>query len=236
MFGMSSEIRAQPALSSQPVVAFAGPLGCGKTEVAVAYALLSLSCGRPTCIIDLDVVTPYFRVGDYREQLGAQGLRVVAPRGSLASFELPALPPEIAGAIDQEGLHVVLDVGGDPVGSQLLGAYECQLSDRGYDLWMVVNPFRPSAATPDLLVGQARAIERSCSLRLTGLVANPHLGPLTKEDQVRTGWEIAREAAQRLALPVVFLALEGPLVQSPPSSAVAVLPLERVVRLPWESA
>jgi hypothetical protein len=232
---MGVDRSAGPPLSTRAVVAFTGPYGCGKTEVAIAYALAAIAQGRASCIVDLDIVTPYFRVGDHREQLGARGLHVVAPHGALASFELPALPPEIAGAIGDDDLHVVLDVGGDPVGSQLLGVYAPQIASRGYDLWMVANAFRPSSATPALLVEQARAIEGSCPLRLTGLVANPHLGTLTDETHLATGWQVAQEAAKLLALPVVFLALEERLAGVAPSSEVPVLSFSRVLRLPWES-
>jgi hypothetical protein len=232
---MRGDRSADRPLSFRDVVGFTGPFGCGKTEVAIAYALAALAQGRASCIVDLDIVTPYFRVGDHREQLGERGLRVVAPRGPLASFELPALPPEIAGAIGDDDLHVVLDVGGDPVGSQLLGVYAPQIASRGYDLWMVANAFRPSSATPALLAEQARAIEDSCPLRLTGIVANPHLGTLTDRTHLEAGWQVAQEAAKQLALPVVFLALEERLVGVAPASEVPVLPFSRMLRLPWES-
>jgi hypothetical protein len=222
-------------LSSQPVVAFTGPFGCGKTEVAIAYALASLAQGRPTCIVDLDIVTPYFRIGDYRETLDAQGVRVVAPHGALASFEAPALSPEISGAIGSDDLHVVLDVGGDPMGAHLLGVYAEQITRRGHDLWMVVNPFRPSSGTPGLLAQQARAIEAACAMTLTGLVANPHLGGLTTSTHLQSGWETTAETARELGLPIVFCAVEESLYGGSPVLDVPVLPLRRALRLPWEA-
>jgi len=110
-------------LSSQPILGFLGPLGTGKTEIAISYSLASLAAGRPTCLIDFDVVTPYFRVGNYRDQLASRGLHVIAAPGSLAGFETPALSPEIAGALHDPDLHVVLDISGDPEGARLLGTY-----------------------------------------------------------------------------------------------------------------
>jgi hypothetical protein len=231
---MNCEAPTGPRLSSQPIVAFTGPFGSGKTEVAIGYALAALASGRAPCIIDLDIVTPYFRVGDYQQELTARGLRVVAPPGPLASFELPALPPEIAGALGQEDLHVVLDVGGDPIGAQLLRTYTPQISARGCDLWMVVNPFRPSSATPALLSEQARAIEASCSLPLTALVGNPHLGGLTQLDHINAGWEVIRQTAERLQLPVIFLAVAERFAQCGVASEASILPLRLLLRLPWE--
>ncbi len=222
-------------LSSRPIVAFIGPLGTGKTEIAINYSLASLAAGRATCLADLDVVTPYFRVGDYREQLAAKGLRVLAPPGRLARFETPALSPELAGALGQDDLHLVLDVGGDPEGARLLGAYAPQLSARGYDLWMVINPFRPdvSARGP---AEQRRLTERASGLQITGLAANPHLGPMTEPSHLERGWRALREAAQQLRLPIVFLAVAEHLAGRLPPVEVPVLPLHLCVRLPWESS
>jgi len=162
--------------STQPTVVFTGAFGSGKTEVAIAYALAVRAAGRSVGIVDLDTVTPYFRVGDCREELQRAGLRVVAPEGGLASFETPALPAEIAGALADRSLHLVLDAGGDPEGARLLAVYAEQIEERGCDLWMVTNPFRPSTSAPSAVADQARAIEALATLRLTGLVANPNLG------------------------------------------------------------
>jgi hypothetical protein len=233
---VNPEAAVDSLFSPRPIVAFTGPFGSGKTEVAIGYALASLARGRPTCIIDLDVVTAYFRVGDYRQELQARGLQVIAPPGPYASFELPALPPEIAGAMKQEGLHVVLDVGGDPAGSQLLRAYAAEISARTCDIWLVANPFRPSCATPAALVEQARAIEESSTLPLTGLVANPNLGRLTTAEHLRSGWETVCRTADELALPLVFFAVADSLADRRPASSVPALPLSQMLRLPWEPA
>lgn len=225
---MTSTFRTFP----EPIVIFTGPFGSGKTEVAVNYARTALREGRRVCLVDLDVVTPYFRVGDYRDQLRREGIPVIAPAGALASFELPALPPEIGGAIGAEGVHVVLDVGGDPVGAQLLRVYAHQIAARSYNMWMVANPYRPAAA-PEALVAGAKEIEARCELRLTGLVANPNLRDLTQPTLVHRGLEIVREAAARLGLAVI-LALERRLLAQQQALDIPVLPLVLMVRPPWE--
>ena len=222
-------------LSPHPVVAFTGPFGTGKTEVAVSYALAALTQGRATSIVDLDVVTPYHRVGDYRSQLADKGLHVIAAAGALASFELPSLSPEIAAALRSEDNHVVLDGGGDPVGALLLRVYASEIAARAYDMWLVANPFRPSASSPQAVAEQARAIETASRLRLTGVVANPHLGPLTEPAHIRAGLEEVRRSADRIGLPVVFLAVEASLLDHVRSLAVPVLPVRRLLRQPWEA-
>jgi len=221
--------------SPQPVVVFTGAFGSGKTEVAVNYARSARLAGLPTCIVDLDVVTPYFRVGNLRAELQQAGLQVVAPEGSLASFELPSLPPEIAGALAEPSLHVVVDVGGDPVGARLLRVYRERISARSHELWLVVNPFRPSAATPEAVAEQARVIEAEAGLHITGIVANPNLGMATRPSDVRRGLETIQRAAEQLAVPVVLLAIARHVAEPEPLPSLPFLRLELVLRLPWES-
>ncbi len=224
-----------PPLSPHPIVAFTGPFGSGKTEVAIAYALAAREEGRAAAIVDLDVVTPYFRVGDLRSRLAEKGLEVIAPAGALASFELPAVPREAAGALRREKAHVILDVGGDPEGARLLGVYAAEIADRTYDMWLVVNPFRPGAQLPEAIAGQAQAIESVSRLRFTGLVANPHLGHLTQVSDIEAGLDQVRRGADRLELPVVFLAVQAALLAGLPGLGLPVLPLHPMLRCPWDA-
>jgi hypothetical protein len=220
-------------ISEHPIVAFTGCFGSGKTEVAVAYALAAHGQGRATAIVDLDIVTPYFRVGDLRSRLAEEGLEVIAPAGALASFELPAVPREAAGALRRENAHVVLDVGGDPAGARLLGVYAAEIAARSYDMWLVVNPFRPGAELPQNIAEQAHEIEAASQLRFTGLVANPHLGPLTQPADIEAGLDQVRRGADGLGLPVAFLAVEAAMVDRVPRLGPPILTLRPMLRCPW---
>jgi hypothetical protein len=220
-------------LSPAGIVAFVGPFGTGKTEVAISYSLASLRAGRATSLVDLDVVTPYFRAGDYRQQLEEEGLRVIAAEGPLASFENPALSPAIAGALSNERAQVVLDVGGDPVGARLLRAYNPQITARQHELWLVVNPYRPGSSL-DAIQTHRRAVEEATQFQISALVANPHLGPLTGPSHIHHGLKLVQQASAATRLPIAFLALDEQLLAALPDLPVAALPLRRFLRLPWE--
>ncbi|MBN1460518.1 MAG: hypothetical protein JXA57_13375 [Armatimonadetes bacterium] len=234
MTGDTQRRAGSEVVSQNEIVAFVGPLGAGKTEIAINYAVASASSGRSTCLIDLDIVTPYFRVGDYRAELSKSGLRVVAPPGSLANFETPALSPEIAGALAESGLHSVLDVGGDAHGARLLGTYAPHILRRSHDIWIVVNPFRQGSSLADL-VDQRASVERTVGLSFTGIVANPHCGVATEPSHLKSGWEAIQEWALSLDLPIVCFSVMEHLVDETPEVDVPKLLLSPHVRLPWET-
>lgn len=221
-------------LSPLGVLGFVGPFGTGKTEIAINYSLASVAAGRDTALADLDVVTSYFRVGDYRGELEAKGVRVIAAPGALASFENPSLPPEITGALSDRGAHVVLDVGGDPSGARLLGAYAPHISAQPYDLWLVVNPFRPSSSSAEALRAQRELMEKGAGLHVSSVVANPHLGRDTEPAHIESGFRAVTRIADELGLPIAFLAMAEHLLERAPAVSAPVLVLRFVVRLPWE--
>jgi len=226
---------SEGVLSSRPTVIFTGAYGSGKTEVAINYARAARAQGRRVTLVDCDIVTPYFRVGDHRQELMREGLRVIAPPGELASFELPAVSPEFTGALSERETHVVLDVGGDPAGARFLAGYAEDIAARGYAMWLVVNPFRPATCEPEAVVAQARELAEQSRLQFTGVVANPNLGPATEAPEVHRGLVEVGEAASALGLPIILLAVEAGLASSLGKISAPVLPLDLTVKLPWET-
>jgi hypothetical protein len=219
--------------SGRHAVIFTGAFGSGKTEVAISYARALAAEGRAVSLLDCDIVTPYFRVGNYRDLLMAEGIRVVAAPGALAAFEVPAVSPELRGTLDDPTGQAVLDAGGDPVGAHFLAGYAEPLRAHGYDMWMVVNPHRPATAQPEAMVALAREIEARSGLAFTGLVANPNLGLLTQPDDLRRGLGLVAQAAAELGLPLVALAVGEHLTDAAASLGTPVLPLRLLLHLPW---
>ena len=220
-------------LSGRHTVVLTGALGSGKTEVAISYARAALAQGRHVTLVDCDIVTPYFRVGDHRETLAAEGLHIIAAPGDLASFELPAVSPELTGALTDPDAHLVLDVGGDPAGARFLAGYAEAIAARGFDMWLVVNPFRPAAAQPEAVVAQAGEIERQSGLRFTGLIANPNLDQATQVSDIQRGLTEIEKAAALLDLPVVLLAVASRLAATLSPSTLPRLVMRLTLRLPW---
>ncbi len=218
------------------VTAFCGRYGSGKTEVALNYASRLAAAGAPVTLIDLDLVTPYFRCRDVRDLLAARGVALVAPATFGRYSEPVGLTAEILGAIQNPTRQVVLDVGGDEVGTRALARYSEYLAAAGCRLDLVVNPFRPATATVQGIAEAVAQIEHAARLPVGGLVSNPNLVHETTARHVVEGHATVARAADALRLPVVFLCIEVSLCRQGalPVEDVEILPLTRHLALPWQ--
>lgn len=220
------------------VTVFYGLYGSGKTEISINYALRLREQGMDVTIVDLDAVTPYFRVRDVRDHLVSQGIVVVAPKESVRHADLPVLPEGVRTALGREEGAVVIDVGGDPTGARVLGGLSDALSKeaKGY---FVVNSRRPFTRTVEDAAKAVEKISASAGLTATGLVANTHLTDETTVEDVVYGVAFARELGRRIGLPVVFCAAPKELETHKDEIAartqgLPVLWLTRFLKKPWE--
>lgn len=115
-----SALRAPFALA--PVTVVAGHYGVGKTNFALNVALDAAHAGAEVCVVDLDVVNPYFRSTEYRALLEGAGVRVVAPVFAEAgsSLDVPSLTGAVVPAIEW-----VFEASGVAGTRELAGACEC---------------------------------------------------------------------------------------------------------------
>jgi hypothetical protein len=216
-------------LASAPTLILTGAYGSGKTEVAMALAADFATAG-PTTLVDLDFVTPYFRVLDHRAALEALGVSVIVPEARVAQIDAPSLPPAAGDAIRRPRGRTIVDLGGDPIGAVVLGQFAPGLA--AYDLWAVVNFARPTTATPADARAWLEATVAATRLRLTGLVSNTHLGPETIAADVLAGLAAARALGKDLGVPVVLCGVPaGVRVDGAGTPTLTITPR---LRRPWE--
>jgi hypothetical protein len=231
-----------PEVNGAGLIIFAGRFGSGKTEIALNYAarLAEARAGRggPPILVDLDIVTPYFRTREMVVAMRSRGVEVIAPPELTRSVDVPAITPQILGAIEQTARPVVVDVGGDPQGAKALGQYRSAVQRRGYTLYFVVNPFRPYTATPEAIRDSVREIESTSHLKASSLVSNPNLMKETTSELVREGHAVVEAAARLLGLPVGFIVIWdnvlGNLTAADLPVGLPVMSLSRYFSLPWE--
>ena len=184
-----------------------GAFGSGKTEIALSLSLEALRRrGGEVVLVDLDLVTPFFRARDAVRALEEAGVKVLYPRGFPAGVDLPILPPGVSEAV-AFAEFAVLDVGGGRMGSRVLGGLASAVSARGGRVLAVVNPYRPMSASPAAIVQGVEQLSADLRLPVDGLFANPNLGRSTGRDEVMRGLEPVRAGADQLGLPISALGI-----------------------------
>ena len=222
-------------LPKERIVLVVGNYGSGKTEVSVNLAI-HLSRSHRVAIADLDVVNPYFRCREARDEMEGHGIRVINPTGDYHSADLPIILPEIRGAVQAGEGYLIFDVGGDDVGARVLSSLADIFSGRDYTMLQVLNARRPFTETVEGCLRIRSEIEAASRLRITGLVSNTHLMEATSPTVIREGLDLAEGVGRAAGLPVAFLtadeSLEGDLDES--GIEYPVLWIRRRMVPPWK--
>ena len=184
-----------------------GNYGSGKTELAMELALTSPN-PQKTLVIDLDMVNTYFRLSDRKELFAEAGIRLITPNFASSHVEMLTVPAEIAAAFAMDWERVIIDLGGD-AGAAALGQYKPKLLQAQGDgadirLYNVINTNRPMAGTPAKLIRLMGDMERKARWSCTGLINNTNMSYETTPEDLESGYEIIRKAAEETGLPVVY--------------------------------
>ncbi len=187
-----------------------GHYGSGKTNAAVNLALMAKRNFPESSvrIADIDIVNPYFRTADSRALLEEAGVEVLIPEFANTNVDIPSLPPKLYSLFDENADgYTVIDVGGDD-GAVALGMYSDRIRECGYDMFCVVNMYRPLISDPRDAAGGIREIEESSRLSCTGIINNSNLGVETTEDDIISSIEYGEKCAAEAGVPLVYQTYE----------------------------
>ena len=198
-------------LKLEGVAVLVGAYGSGKTEVAVNLALAFNSAGRRVRLADLDLVNPYFRSREVREDLVAAGIDVVLPPERYLNADLPILSPAVAGMIRGPADISIVDVGGDAVGARVLAALAGAFENTPATLIQVVNPYRPFTRTPEGCRRVQREIETAAGLRIGAIIGNANMLQETTPEHIFEGYDFVKQLGAALELPLLCVTADASL-------------------------
>ena len=182
---------------------FAGHYGSGKTNIALNYARWLKHQNLPVTIADLDIVNPYFRTKDSEAALAEEGIRLIVSEFANSNLDVPAMPKEIYGLVNDPAVYGVLDIGGDDRGALALGRYTPAIrQENDYEMLFVVNRSRPMTRTVADTIDVMHEIEEACERPFTAIVNNTNLGLQTSAEDVLASMRYAQELSQAIGLPV----------------------------------
>lgn len=220
----------------RPVTIVVGHYGAGKTNFAVNLAIDLAEKGEDVTLVDLDIVNPYFRASEQRALLEDHGVRLVAPIFAEAgtSLDVPSLSGQVASVLRDagSGMRVIVDAGGDDVGSTALGRFARYIANGDYAMLYVANCFRNLVQDPHDALENLREIEFACHLEATGIVSNAHLKAETTVDTVEKGDAYAGKLAWLSGLPVLVACAPHGLADL--SCSVEIYRINIYIRTLWE--
>ena len=192
------------------VTIFVGHYGSGKTNIAVAYAKYLHSLGKKVTIADMDIVNPYFRTKDSKGELASLGIELISSEFANSNVDLPALPSELYGVMENRSRYAVLDIGGDDRGAYALGRFVPYIKEENdYEVLFVANKCRPLTKTPEEALEVMREIEAACGMNITAIVNNSNLGEMTDKETVLSSKDYIEKLSEMSGLPVKFTAVKS---------------------------
>ena len=184
-----------------------GNYGSGKSELALNFAIQAAARGERTELLDLDMVNTYFRLTERGKLVEQKEIRLVSPNFACSGIETLSLPADVSSAFVLDWDTVIIDVGGDDVGSTALGRYHedfMDLEEGALEVLNVVNIRRPLAGTVEKIIKLQNAMQIHSRLKITGMINNTNLATATTVDELRDGYEMIKEVSERTGIPVAY--------------------------------
>ncbi len=221
---------------NQALYIIIGAYGSGKSEYSIHLAQELKRSGKDVVLVDMDVVNPYFRTRDVRDEFAKIGIELVAPEGAFSHADLPMISPRIMGMIQNQEKTVILDVGGDPAGCRTLGRFVDEIKLRGYRMQLVVNTKRPFTSNVEEIATMLNMLEFSSKLKVTELVCNTNLMEDTSAKIVEEGIRITQQAAELLKLDFSHYTVLDEYAERVPDGLLGKtrLVMTYMLKKPWE--
>ena len=214
---------------------FIGHYGSGKSEVSINYVtkLRKIVDGKIE-FGDLDIVNVYFRTREKKEQLRAMGINPIDSSIETDTLDLPAVSAQVMTPLHEKDVDYVIDVGGDNVGTRVVGRFAEHFVEGEYDMFCVVNANREQTQTAEDVIRFIKSMEETSKLKVTGLINNTHLIRQTTVEDVLRGQKLAREVSDLTNIPIKYVSCLRSLVDSLPDNLEGdILPIDLYLREEW---
>lgn len=212
---------------------FIGEAGSGKSEIAINFAkILRKKTKKEIHFFDFDMSKSLFRAREAQKELESAGISVHFEKQFMDA------PTQVGGLISclkEKNRLVVLDVGGDAVGSRAIGGFAKWLNAEYSLVYFVVNPYRPWSSDLRHIDETLGSILRVTHLQFEKLhlISNPNLGITTLIGDVVSGHRKLKKNLES-HLPIDFLCVKEELAdQLEDVGTVPILPLKLALSYEW---
>jgi len=129
---------------------------------------------------------------------------------------------------------VILDCGGDTNGIKVLKQYYDDIVDKPYEMWMVINVFRPETRNAEQILKMMQALKNESGLEVTGFINNSNYLKSTTIEDMKTSNQIMEEVVALTKIKVVYTSGVESLMQQLPIDILGEkFPLKILLREKW---
>lgn len=219
------------------ITIYTGHFGSGKTEIAINRAIQDRKLHPKVAINDLDVINPYYRTRDLEQEFKKQDIELIAPKGHLATADLPIVSGEIYRVLHDPAYRIIIDAGGDKDGATALGQYYHEWKTMKPEMVFVLNGNRPYVSTLEGAAETMQRIEEAARLPISGIINNSNIGLETSMAEIEKGLELALQVSAITKIPLLHTTISDHLkdISNDFAKQNPVIFIQRYMRLPWEN-
>ena len=218
---------------------FVGEAGCGKSEIAINFAIeIAKISDKQVHFFDMDQTKPLFRSRDVRDMLMTKNVNF---HYEDQFFDAPTLVGGVREHLVNKDAIVVMDVGGDHLGARLIGGFAQVLNQDNTQNFFVINSYRPWSRELVAIDGTMARVLGMAHIDLSNiaLMSNPNLGLSTTAEEVVSGNEQLKSMIEEY-LPVQYVCvlkdLYGEVAQRLDTENTRVLPIQLYLTYEWSEA
>lgn len=222
-----------------------GNFGSGKTELSLNLAFEEARAGNKVTLVDLDIINPYFRSTERKNELEEAGIKLFSPTYAMLGVEIPSLPAEIYSVFSNDSDVVIFDVGGDAAGAIALGQYKRFFKDvENIEVLYVINARRPFSCELELNLDMIGKVTEAGRIGISALVNNTNLSQETSLAELIDGYDMVKRVSEETALPVKYTIGCEPIISQfaeyaereglDPAFIGTIRPIERYMHRDWE--
>lgn len=184
------------------LIILGGHYGVGKTTLALNMAREAGRLGKNVSLIDLDLVNPYYRSGDYAAWCKDWGIELIAPSFSGTTLDTPSISASVLShalqSQEDSRKMAIVDLGGSDVGARVWGSIQSRINHSCCATLYVVNLMRDSCTSAEEICEDIQEIEAASRTTFSFLVNNSHMCNETSLEMLKTCDAKAQEIARRL--------------------------------------
>ncbi len=193
---------------SRVVEVYTGAYTSGKSEISINRALALSKVQQQVTLVDLDTVEPAYTLRPIKNDLEKLGIKLIT---LIDAFGLGEAGNVITGeqktCLSNPGT-IVIDVGYGVGGLDILEVINGIDEEKNLKIYIIINASKHETSTVDNIVEYVKWSEGSGARKwkkFSGIISNTHFGDETELQDVIKGYEITKQAAEKLDLPIIAI-------------------------------